>query len=73
MPRINRPCVLLVLAMLRVCLDAEGAETVSFAPHTFTIPDGYELQRVASPPLVQRPIHMCFDDAWSSLRYRQLG
>jgi len=62
MPGINRSCVLLVLAILRVCLDAEGAETVSLAPHTFTIPDGYELKRVAAPPLLRRPIHMCFDD-----------
>lgn len=39
-----------------------GAETVSLAAHTFTIPDGYELKRVAGPPLVKRPIHMCFDE-----------
>ena len=39
-----------------------GAETVTIAPHTFTIPEGYVLKRVAAPPLVQRPIHMGFDD-----------
>ncbi|MDG2221735.1 MAG: HEAT repeat domain-containing protein [Rubripirellula sp.] len=50
-----------VLAMLGVFWDAVGAETVTLAPHTFTIPEGYELKRVAAPPLVQRPIHMCFD------------
>ena len=31
------------LAVCCVCLTAEGAETVELAPHTFTIPDGYEL------------------------------
>ena len=43
-------------------LNVAAEETVVFAPHTFTIPDGYELKRVAAPPLVQRPMHMCFDD-----------
>ena len=57
----NRFCVFVALALSGVCLDAGGAETVSFEPHTFTIPDGYELKRVAAPPLVQRPIHMYFD------------
>lgn len=55
-------CCLITLAVSCVCLNANCAETVSFEPHTFTIPDGYELKRVAGPPLVQRPIHMCFDD-----------
>jgi putative membrane-bound dehydrogenase-like protein len=55
-------CFLVTLAVSCVCLNADCEETVSFKPHTFTIPDGYELKRVAGPPLVQRPIHMCFDD-----------
>jgi N,N-dimethylformamidase len=38
-----------------------GVETVTFSPHTFTLPKGYALARVAAPPLVQRPIHMYFD------------
>ena len=53
--------MLVALVILSVNWNAEGAETVSFAPHAFTIPDGYELKRAAAPPLVQRPIHMCFD------------
>ncbi len=53
--------VLVALAALCVCLTAHGAETVELAPHTFTVPDGYELKRVAAPPLVKRPMHMCFD------------
>ncbi|HIK93987.1 MAG TPA: hypothetical protein EYG03_18735 [Planctomycetes bacterium] len=62
MPRSNRSYVLVVLAIFCVQRETEGAETVSLAPHTFTIPDGYELKQIAAPPLVQRPIHMCFDD-----------
>ena len=39
-----------------------AAAEFSFPPHTLTVPDGYVVKRVAAPPLVQRPIHMCFDD-----------
>ena len=54
----------LLVALASLCLDgnAYGADRVSFPPHTFTIPEGYELKRVAAPPLVQRPIHMGFDE-----------
>ena len=62
MPQNNCFYVLVALAVLCVCLDVDGAGTVSLAPHTFTIPEGYELKRVAVPPLVQRPMHMCFDE-----------
>ncbi len=51
-----------ILAVLCFFGVADGADNVSFPPHTFTIPEGYELQRVAAAPLVQRPIHMCFDE-----------
>lgn len=44
-------------------LPVGGAETVSLPPHTFTLPDGYELKRVAIPPLVERPVHMSFDES----------
>ena len=53
-------CLLLVVFAL-ADVRANATEIVTFAPHTFTIPDGYELKLVAAPPLVQRPIHMGFD------------
>ena len=53
-------CVLLIFAA-SANLRTDAAETVTIAPHTFTIPDGFELKQVAAPPLVQRPLHMCFD------------
>jgi len=56
----NRICLFVALGLFRAC-TSEGAENVTIAPHTFTIQQGYELKRVAAPPLVQRPIHMCFD------------
>ena len=57
----NRPCVLIAVAILCFHSEADASETVSIGPHAFTIPDGYELKQVAAPPLVKRPIHMCFD------------
>ena len=52
----------LVLQVVLVLPQLRGTETVTLAHHTFTIPDGYTLERVAAPPLVQRPIHMGFDE-----------
>ena len=56
-----------MLAAALLLLMAPGSQAseshqVKLAPHTFTIPEGYEIVRVAAPPLVQRPIHMGFDD-----------
>ena len=47
--------------LLSVFAYTYGVETVQYAPHTFTLPDGYALKQVAAPPLVKRPIHMYFD------------
>ena len=41
---------------------AAGAENQAFPPHTFTLPDGYELELAAAPGLVERPMHMYFDE-----------
>ena len=30
--------------------------------HVFTLPDGYEIEHIAGPPLVNRPISADFDD-----------
>jgi len=58
--RILQP--VLIFAAMCFCVSAAGTETVFLASHTFTIEDGYELKQVAAPPLVKRPIHMCFDN-----------
>ena len=46
---------------LMFCAQSDGRESVTLGLHTFSIPDGYSLERVAAPPLVLRPINMCFD------------
>ena len=61
-PLPNFLCACLGLQVLILCPSLLNAKKVTFSPHTFAIPDGYALKRVAAPPLVQRPIHMCFDE-----------
>ncbi len=39
-----------------------SVEQAKLSPHTFTFPGGYDLKRVAAPPLVARPIHMHLDE-----------
>src|SRR6188474_1223691 len=40
---------------------APGAE-FKFSGQTFTVPDGFTLERVATPPLTDRPICADFDE-----------
>src|SRR5437667_8916826 len=39
-----------------------GAAQFKFANQTLTVPDGFEVELVASPPLVDRPIYGSFDE-----------
>ncbi len=63
MPTNQHLPALVALVVSCVCLNASAKETVKLENHTFTISDGHELKRVAAPPLVQRPMHMYFDDS----------
>ena len=61
-----KPNSLLLLASLLLSasgflLDAANVEKIILGPHTFSLPEGYSLKTVAAAPLVDRPIHMCFD------------
>ena len=49
---------LLALALASSSLAAE----FEFAPHKFTVPDGFIVERVAGPPLVDRPITMALGE-----------
>ncbi len=42
-------------------VSAHAAE-FHFEPHTFTVPDGFAVEQVAAPPLVERPINMARDE-----------
>jgi hypothetical protein len=55
----NRVCIALSL-LVATALHASATE-VQLDGHTFQVPTGFSIQRISGPPLVQRPIHMCFD------------
>src|SRR5207247_6017676 len=38
------------------------AAQFKFPTQTFTVPDGFEVELVAGPPLVERPVSASFDD-----------
>ena len=50
-----------ILLMLTMCSTLPGKE-VQLNGHTFTIPDEFEIQLVASTPIVNRPICADFDE-----------
>src|SRR5262245_55246791 len=52
----------LALAFLALTRWAAAA-SFTFGDQTFTVPDGFTLERVAGPPLVDRPITMAFDES----------
>jgi putative membrane-bound dehydrogenase-like protein len=43
-------------------LGAQAAD-LKIGAHTFTVPDGFEIDVVAGPPLVDRPITVAFDES----------
>ena len=49
-----------LLLTAAVAMIASAAE-VKLGGHNFQLPDGFTIQQIAGPPLVQRPIHMFFD------------
>ena len=54
-------CLVLQAFLFSPPVSVYSVEKAKFSSHTFTLPDGYVLKRVAVPPLVKRPIHMYFD------------
>lgn len=54
----------LVLSIASLALEPPApanVHTVSLGVHNFTLPVGFEIELVAGPPLVDRPIHADFD------------
>ncbi|HTL18645.1 MAG TPA: PVC-type heme-binding CxxCH protein, partial [Patescibacteria group bacterium] len=47
------------LALLHFSLTAAQFK---FATQTFTVPDGFEVEQIAGPPIVERPISASFDE-----------
>ena len=62
------------LPLLLTAALAQAAQ-FKFGNQTFTVPDGFTVERVAGPPLVNRPIEASFDEqgrlyVTESLRHR---
>ena len=57
----NRIRTAVALASILAASAAPGGET-RLDGRTFTLPDGFEIERVAGPPLVDRPIVADFDE-----------
>ena len=55
-----------LIAAVGSCLPAAGAAVraaeLTIGAHTFTVPDGFDIELAAGPPLVERPITMAFDE-----------
>jgi putative membrane-bound dehydrogenase-like protein len=51
----------MLLAVVLPSSSLRGGQT-TIGDHTFTLPDGFEIELVAGPPLVDRPISAAFDE-----------
>jgi len=51
-----------VLLCQTVPAEVVDLQKIHLPPHTFSLPKEFTLKPVAAPPLVQRPIHMYFDE-----------
>lgn len=60
--RLIRPFYFAGLAVL-VLAGSLPAAQFKFATQTLTVPDGFEVEQIAGPPLVERPISGSFDEA----------
>ena len=49
------------LAALVLAIPLPAAQ-FKFATQTFTVPDGFEVEQIAGPPIVERPISGSFDE-----------
>ena len=51
-----------VSAIAILCAVASNAGEVKLGGRVFTIPDGFSIEQIAGPPLVDRPITAAFDE-----------
>ena len=49
------------VAIFASAISAQAAE-FKFATQTLTVPDGFTIELIAGPPLVNRPISIAFDE-----------
>ena len=63
-PLLVLPCVLALASFGMPAPEPAAApkHEVTLKTHTFTLPEGFEIELVAGPPLVNRPIVADFDE-----------
>ena len=54
--------LMIVLFFASVTFAQPKTHQIKLDEHTFTLPEGFTIEKVASRPLVDRPIVACFDD-----------
>jgi putative membrane-bound dehydrogenase-like protein len=56
---------LAALVAFFTCFPVSPSRAVEIAidSHKFTLPEGYTVEKIAGPPLIQRPIHIAFDES----------
>src|SRR6516164_6595155 len=52
-----------LLALFVIAGQAAQAAQFKFPTQTFTVPDGFTIELVASPPVVSRPVSAAFDES----------
>ncbi|MEM7235094.1 MAG: PVC-type heme-binding CxxCH protein, partial [Planctomycetota bacterium] len=56
-------CLVFVSSLASLSLAAPGRNEFHFPPHRIRVPEGFVVEQAAKPPLVDRPINMCFDES----------
>ncbi|MGY8767945.1 MAG: PVC-type heme-binding CxxCH protein [Pirellulales bacterium] len=57
-----RPYTTICLALMTLLLSGASAAEVKLNGHNFQLPDGFTIEKIAAPPLVERPICADFDE-----------
>lgn len=57
-----RSTLLMSLLLTAATAVSASAEEFKLGKHSFQLAEGFTIQQIAAPPLVQRPIHLCFDN-----------
>src|SRR5579864_2488168 len=59
MKRFHWTCACTLVSLLAGTLPAAQFK---FSTQTFTVPDGFEVEQIAGPPVIERPISGSFDE-----------
>jgi len=52
----------LTLLLVTSAFGQQPTHTIALGEHNFTLPEGFTIERIAGPPLIDRPVHIDFDE-----------